>query len=68
VGDAKLCAAAGGWLGWQALPLVLLIAAGGALAWLAAQGAARRGRPVAFGPWIALGWAVIWLAAPLAGR
>lgn len=30
-GDAKLFAAAGAWLGWQALPLVLLGAASGAL-------------------------------------
>ncbi|MGL3823497.1 prepilin peptidase [Sphingopyxis sp. R3-92] len=38
-GDPKLVAALGAWLGWQALPLVLLLASVGGLAWaLATQG------------------------------
>lgn len=58
LGDAKLFAAAGAWLGWQALPWVLLVAALGGLAFALAAG---RGRPVAFGPWLALGIAATWL-------
>ena len=38
-GDPKLVAAIGAWLGWQALPLVLLLASLGGLAWaLVTQG------------------------------
>lgn len=33
LGDAKLTAAAGAWLGWAALPLFLLMASMGGLAW-----------------------------------
>jgi leader peptidase (prepilin peptidase)/N-methyltransferase len=58
LGDAKLFAAAGAWLGWQGLPWVLLIAALGGLAFALAAG---RGRAVAFGPWLALGIAATWL-------
>lgn len=58
LGDAKLFAAAGAWLGWQALPIVLLIAALGGLG----QALARRdrGAPLAFGPWLAAGFWVVW--------
>ena len=56
LGDAKLFGAAGAWLGWQALPLVLLVAAVGGLVWALAQ----RQREIAFGPWLALGfWLVL---------
>jgi len=34
LGDAKLAAAAGAWLGWQALPTVLLVASIGGLVWV----------------------------------
>lgn len=62
LGDAKLFAAAGAWLGWQALPLVLLIASvAGLLAALIARRFFDGGRAVAFGPWIALGFATGWL-------
>jgi leader peptidase (prepilin peptidase)/N-methyltransferase len=44
-GDAKLVAAGGAWLGWQALPAMLLIAAIGGLAWVAIA-AWRRRTPV----------------------
>lgn len=62
-GDAKLLAACGAWLGWAALPDVLLIAA---LAGLAAAGGMRlrgvavgRATAVPFGPALAAGcWAV----------
>lgn len=64
-GDFKLFAAIGAWLGWQMLPLVLLLAAGvGAVVGLAMMAASRLGRgvPIPFGPylagaaWIAMLW------------
>ncbi|WP_088623897.1 A24 family peptidase [Oceanicola sp. 22II-s10i] len=58
-GDAKLFAAAGAWLGWMALPAVLLIAALGGL--LQAVVTRSRSDPqIAFGPWLCLGFAVCW--------
>lgn len=59
LGDAKLFAASGTWLGLPMLPYVLLIAALGGLAW--ALIARAQGR-LAFGPWIALGFWCVWLA------
>ncbi|POW59298.1 prepilin peptidase [Candidatus Pantoea alvi] len=56
-GDAKLVAALGGWLGWQALPLLLLIASGvGLLAALLARLCWDRPLhlPLPFGPCLAL--------------
>ena len=64
-GDFKLFAAIGAWLGWQMLPLVLLLAAAvGAVVGIAMMAASRLGRgvPIPFGPylagaaWIALLW------------
>ena len=59
-GDFKLLAVVGAWLGWQALPMVLLMAStagaliGGALM---ASGRLARGKPMPFGPWLAIaGW------------
>ena len=57
MGDAKLLAALGAWLGWQALPNLLIIAAGsGIIASLAAHLFLRRAlnQPMAFGPWLSL--------------
>lgn len=65
-GDPKLMAALGAWLGWQALPLLLLIASGGGIIW--ALVSARKGdqplalRPVPFGVFLGAGG---WLAALL---
>lgn len=56
-GDAKLLAALGGWLGWQWLPLLLLIAASvGLLAALLARLLWKRALhlPLPFGPCLAL--------------
>jgi len=56
-GDAKLLAALGGWLGWQRLPLLLLIAASaGLLAALLARLLCKRALhlPLPFGPCLAL--------------
>lgn len=65
LGDAKLFGAAGAWLGWQALPGVLLVAS---LSGLTAALLIRRKRgasAIAFGPWIALGFIVAWLRVTL---
>jgi leader peptidase (prepilin peptidase) / N-methyltransferase len=61
LGDAKLFASAGAWLGWQALPMVLLIAALGGLAFAVIQGRTGRHTALAFGPWLALGFWAVWL-------
>jgi general secretion pathway protein O len=56
-GDFKLLAALGAWLGWQALPQVILVAAGcGLLFTLVQRMLARQdlNQPLAFGPWLAL--------------
>ncbi len=65
-GDPKLLGAIGAWLGWAALPWVVLLAAGGGLAAVAALHLA--GRPVAattplpFGTMLAAAAVAIWLA------
>ncbi len=68
LGDAKLAACAGAWLGWRALPLVVLIACGLAFAWVAVR-LATRGRsvlsePLAFGAPLAAALWICWLAPP----
>jgi leader peptidase (prepilin peptidase)/N-methyltransferase len=60
LGDAKLFAAGGAWLGWEALPLVLAVAAVAGLAFALAV-ARRPGAQIAFGPCLALGIWVGWL-------
>ena len=64
-GDFKLLALLGAWLGWQALPTVILLAAGvGAVTGLALMAVKRldQGRPMPFGPFLAAaGWvALMW--------
>ncbi|QJP74248.1 prepilin peptidase [Burkholderia glumae] len=57
-GDLKLLAALGAWLGWIALPQILLVAAlSGAVVGLAAtwRGRMRFEEPLPFGPFLALG-------------
>ena len=56
LGDAKLVAALGAWLGWQALPSLLLMAALLAIAVTLALrlvGPTKAGREIAFGPYLA---------------
>jgi len=69
LGDVKLFAAAGAWVGWQGLPSVLLIgaAAGLAAACIAARakGGPGSSEPVAFGPYLALGLWITWLYGPV---
>lgn len=64
-GDFKLLAALGAWLGWQALPIIILLASFvGAAAGITLMIATRRGKdiPIAFGPYLAAaGWiALLW--------
>lgn len=68
-GDAKLLGALGLWVGWMGLAPTLLIASFGGLAFgIISQLRAKsdNGSPsvIAFGPWIALGGWIIWLAGP----
>ena len=69
-GDAKLLAAAGAWLGWQALPAVMLLAAVSALGAVAtlrlARGRRLDGGKLAFGPWLALATWLLWLYGNMA--
>ncbi len=74
MGDAKLLAALGGWLGWMVLPLIVLLAsllallAGGLAMW---RGQADRHTALPFGPFLALAgavaifggerWLILWL-------
>jgi leader peptidase (prepilin peptidase)/N-methyltransferase len=64
-GDFKLLAALGAWMGWQMLPLIVLLSSVvGAVVGLALMGTGRlkRDKPMPFGPFIAAaGWiALIW--------
>ena len=64
-GDFKLLAALGAWIGWQMLPLIILLSSVvGALFGLILMGAGKmkRDKPMPFGPFIAAaGWiALIW--------
>lgn len=68
-GDAKLLGAIGMWVAWPGLAPVLLVASlSGLLAAVAGGVFGKRSlsgeTPMAFGPWIALGGWVVWLAAP----
>jgi leader peptidase (prepilin peptidase)/N-methyltransferase len=68
LGDVKLFAAGGAWVGWQGLPGVLLIAALSALLYAVIDGRLTklRGRPLPFGPFLAAGIWLIWLNGPIA--
>jgi leader peptidase (prepilin peptidase)/N-methyltransferase len=64
-GDFKLLAALGAWLGWQSLPLIILLSSLlGAVVGIALMLLTRRGRdvPIPYGPWLAAaGWiALLW--------
>jgi leader peptidase (prepilin peptidase)/N-methyltransferase len=69
LGDAKLLAAAGAWVGWVGLPSVLLLGATFGLA--TALALRMTGRNVGrltelpFGPALALGFWLVWLYGPL---
>lgn len=64
-GDFKLLAALGAWLGWQSLPIIILLSSlVGAVAGIALIVATRRGRdmPIPYGPYLAAaGWiSLVW--------
>ena len=64
-GDFKLFGAFGAWMGWQMLPLIILLSSVvGAVVGIAlmATGQLKKDRPMPFGPFIAAaGWiALIW--------
>ena len=62
-GDFKLLAALGAWLGWQALPAVVLIASLAGLLYAALailKHSIRRDQPIPFGPFLtAAGWVTL---------
>jgi leader peptidase (prepilin peptidase)/N-methyltransferase len=61
LGDAKLLAALGAWLGVAGLAPVILIAAASALFFALCSGLRRAQDAIAFGPWLALaGGGLIW--------
>jgi leader peptidase (prepilin peptidase)/N-methyltransferase len=69
LGDAKLAGAAGAWLGWQALPSTILLAACAGLMWVGI-GVLRRGRPalrerIPFGVALCIAIWIVWLYGPL---
>jgi leader peptidase (prepilin peptidase)/N-methyltransferase len=69
LGDAKLLAAGGAWVGWQGLPSVVLLGAAASFALLLAL--SLRGPPIRldarlpFGPGLCLGLWLVWLYGPL---
>jgi leader peptidase (prepilin peptidase)/N-methyltransferase len=68
-GDFKLLAAIGAWLGWSALPMVILLSSAvGAVVGIALIILARRGRevPIPFGPYLgAAGIIALFWGTPL---
>lgn len=62
LGDAKLLGAIGAWLGWQALPFVLLCASIIGLIAAVIGGDVRRNKAIAFGAALAAGAVPGWLA------
>jgi leader peptidase (prepilin peptidase)/N-methyltransferase len=62
-GDFKLLAALGAWMGWQALPMIILLSSVvGAVCGIALMVIKRRGKdiPIPFGPYLAAaGWIVL---------
>ena len=71
-GDFKLLAALGAWLGWQALPMIILLSSlVGAVCGIALMLAKGRGReiPIPFGPYLAAaGWISLMWGDEIASR
>lgn len=66
LGDAKLLAALGAWLGWQPLPLLLLLASVSGIVWvLVARLLFRRSlnAPLSFGPFLAAAGLMLLISA-----
>lgn len=69
MGDVKLAGVAGAWLGWQALPSMVLLACSAGLVWVGI-GVVRRGKTVLeeripFGVALCFGIWIVWLYGPL---
>ncbi|KQN58117.1 A24 family peptidase [Erwinia sp. Leaf53] len=65
MGDAKLLAALGAWLGWQPLPLLLLLASASGIVWLACSHLLSRrsfNAPLPFGPCLAAAGGLLFIA------
>ncbi|MEQ1773241.1 MAG: A24 family peptidase [Burkholderiales bacterium] len=70
-GDFKLLAAIGAWLGWQILPLVILLSSlVGALIGIGLMVFARHGRetPIPFGPYLAIAGVIALFHGPVINR
>ncbi len=70
LGDAKLLAAGGAWLGWAGLPSVVIWAGLTGLAWALVHSIASRQKLAAdlalpFGAFLALGIWLVWLSGPM---
>ncbi len=69
LGDAKLFAAAGAWVGAEGLSTVLLMACGSALVaalvWQQFDKSMDGQTAIPFGPFLAFGFWVVWLYGPL---
>jgi leader peptidase (prepilin peptidase) / N-methyltransferase len=65
LGDRKFVAAAGLWIGWQGLPLTLMIAAASALSFVLVRAAVNKefdpGARIPFGPFLGVGTFAAWL-------
>ncbi len=67
-GDAKLLGAGGAWLGWSALPYIVLIGSFlGLVALLFPMFKRNTQNHIAFGPFLALAIFIVWCAQRLAG-
>ena len=64
-GDVKMLGAIGAWVGWQGLPVVLLLASVGSLAFCLTRGTVATMHSVRFGPFIAAAAWTIWVWRPL---
>jgi len=67
MGDAKLLAASGAWVGWAELPWVVLLAACAALLTALLGRRWQADRMIAFGPFLALGFWLVWLGLTFVG-
>lgn len=65
MGDAKLLAGAGAWVGWAGLPFIVLIGSATGLAYVAAARVAGRHLgpldTLPFGPFLCIGTLVVWI-------
>jgi leader peptidase (prepilin peptidase)/N-methyltransferase len=64
-GDVKMLAAAGAWVCWEGVPLVLFLASVSALAFCLVRGSTAGNGSVRFGPFIAAAAWVVWVWRPL---